>query len=821
MLCSVLSCVTAIQSAKAYLVTFTNATAITFPAGIPTPVPYPSTIAVSNLVGQIRGVTVTLNNISHAVPDDLDVLLAGPNNESVLLMSDAGGSNAISNVNLTFADVRGVLPDTSRILSGTYQPSNYDTSTDVFLSPAPHGPYSDALSLFDGASPNGNWRLFVRDDTSGIVGSIGGGWRITFDVLGPLSIIEQPQPQMVAPGENVIFRVAVGATPPIHYQWRLNGATLPGQTNSTLTLSNVQAASGGNFSVVVFNDDDAVTSESALLLVQAATEPVAANNFVDRPTSGARSGIVQGDSRAATADLGQPLVLPGGKSVWFQWTAPLNGIVTFTTRGSGFDTFLAVFSGTQLGSLVPLTRDDDLGGFYTSTVQFNALARRTYQIAIDAFSFGAPGGDYTMSWNLIPVSESVPVIVVPPFSQSVVPSSNAVFEVVTDSAQNTYQWLFNDQAIPGATGSSHTVVDAQSEDVGFYSVRVTSVSSLSVTSPPAALQLSSVPDVFVYDKMEDLFASIPPEEPQQMFFADAMVMPNGNRPAAGFISIGLGGKVFTNEFYSTGESQVSDPNPCNSPFVGTLWLGFKATNDGAIQVHTIGSQILARMAVYKLTGQVSDFSSTSIVCDLTSGPIEGKPCNKVFTAEKGTKYTAVVEGWQGTGNLKLTTRMGIAPPITTPAECVWLPLGGNHLLQMPGTSWIPAPRCQWRFNGEDIPNATNTTFAISDFNPLMAGMYSVVMSNFVDKVTNTVARVQQLGAPTLAYQLFIYNQAPAFLVVGSASEPFALEAATSPGGTWSPVRTNQNNCRALRYTNSNILLDPKRFFRAVHWSPPP
>jgi hypothetical protein len=33
---------------------------------------------------------------------------------------------------------------------------------------------------------------------------------------------------------------------------------------------------------------------------------------------------------------------PGGKSVWWTWVAPANGLVTVSTQGSTFDTVLAV-----------------------------------------------------------------------------------------------------------------------------------------------------------------------------------------------------------------------------------------------------------------------------------------------------------------------------------------------------------------------------------------------------------------------------------------------------------------------------------------------
>jgi hypothetical protein len=114
----------------------------------------------------------------------VDILLVGPGGQSVILMSDAGGSNDISAVDLTFDDeASGTLPDTAQIVSGSYQPTNYGTA-DTFPSPAPAPPYGSSLSVFDGTSANGNWSLYVVDDLGGDSGQIAGGFCVDLTVTG-------------------------------------------------------------------------------------------------------------------------------------------------------------------------------------------------------------------------------------------------------------------------------------------------------------------------------------------------------------------------------------------------------------------------------------------------------------------------------------------------------------------------------------------------------------------------------------------------------------------------------------------------------------
>ena len=157
-----------------------NSTSITVPASGNSGVssPYPSTVSVSGMIGTVSKVVVKLNNVSHVNPDDMDVLLVSPTGQAVLLMSDAGGGNSLSGVNLTFDDgATGSLPDSSQIISGTYLPSNYGAG-DTFSSPAPSGSYASTLAAFNGFNPNGTWSLYITDDANPNKGSIAGGWTL-------------------------------------------------------------------------------------------------------------------------------------------------------------------------------------------------------------------------------------------------------------------------------------------------------------------------------------------------------------------------------------------------------------------------------------------------------------------------------------------------------------------------------------------------------------------------------------------------------------------------------------------------------------------
>ncbi len=155
---------------------FTNALAITIPDNGKASV-YPANIVVSEVPGVVQKVTATLRGFSHSWPDDVDVLLVGPGGEPVMLMSDCGGGVARNGVTLNFDDAAAAaLPDSTAIAAGSYKPTNFDTTTDNFPPPAPAGPFGSALAGFNGRNPNGNWSLYIQDDSAMDGGSVTQGW---------------------------------------------------------------------------------------------------------------------------------------------------------------------------------------------------------------------------------------------------------------------------------------------------------------------------------------------------------------------------------------------------------------------------------------------------------------------------------------------------------------------------------------------------------------------------------------------------------------------------------------------------------------------
>jgi hypothetical protein len=63
---------------------------------------------------------------------------------------------------------------------------------------------------------------------------------IRLTVLEPPTILTDPVSQTTTPGNSIVLSVLASGSPPPIYQWRLNGANIPGAVFSTLTLNNAQ-----------------------------------------------------------------------------------------------------------------------------------------------------------------------------------------------------------------------------------------------------------------------------------------------------------------------------------------------------------------------------------------------------------------------------------------------------------------------------------------------------------------------------------------------------------------------------------------------------
>lgn len=107
------------------------------------------------------------------------------------------------------------------------------------------------------------------------------------EVRTPAFILQQPSDVTVrvrpdpsaAPTTNVTFSVEAYSSYPLRIQWRFNGVDIPGATNATLVISNVQPEHWGQYVAAISDEVDTVLSQPAWLY------PLVRAGFAQSPLS--------------------------------------------------------------------------------------------------------------------------------------------------------------------------------------------------------------------------------------------------------------------------------------------------------------------------------------------------------------------------------------------------------------------------------------------------------------------------------------------------------------------------------------------------------
>jgi hypothetical protein len=105
------------------------------------------------------------------------------------------------------------------------------------------------------------------------------------------------------------------------------------------------------------------------------------------------SGVSSVNTLSATKETGEPLHAgnAGGKSVWWSFTAPADGVLALSTTNSTFDTLLGIYLGSRVNSLTPVASNDEaFEGVTFSKITQAVGANQVYRIVVDGFD-GASG----------------------------------------------------------------------------------------------------------------------------------------------------------------------------------------------------------------------------------------------------------------------------------------------------------------------------------------------------------------------------------------------------------------------------------------------
>ena len=212
----------------------------------------------------------------------------------------------------------------------------------------------------------------VASNATGTVQSAAATLNVT--AVAPSLVNDAPRTVSVVEGQPATFSVTARGSAPLSFQWRRNGAAVPGATSASYTLaSTVAADNGAVFDVVVTNPAGSITSAPVTLAV---TPIVQAPSIATQPAS-------------QTVPAGSPVtfsvVAAGTSPFTYQWFR--NGVAIAGAQSSSYT--LSTTSLADSGATFTVLVANAAGSVPSAAATLTVTSQSS--IASVAGNFGGPG----------------------------------------------------------------------------------------------------------------------------------------------------------------------------------------------------------------------------------------------------------------------------------------------------------------------------------------------------------------------------------------------------------------------------------------------
>ncbi len=552
----------------------------------------------------------------------------------------------------------------------------------------------------------------------------------------------------------------------LSYQWQFNGTDLPGQTSSSLVISNVQFSDAGSYNLVVTNTAGSTTSSNAVVIV-GLTPSISAQPQNQAVPVGTLASF------AATASGTDPLS--------YQWK--FNG------------TAIALATSSMLSITNAQTTNN---GSYTVVITnlFGAVTSSNATLRVDVY----------------------PQILMQPQSQTVTAGNNSTFSVGTDAVlpaitSGTLRlWLKGDAGV--ITNSNNQVSQWTDQSPNGNNARQANSSQQPILVRPAAIngrpalrfdgiQSSSTGDYLVGTNdvgIPDAYTSFVVAEPSSFSSVNVAAFVG----APGTVGAARGYALISGQLYLT--TWNNDYNTGFSPSAGTyrIWTERFNTNRtfaemfdrtssassnfswtvSSIQTPSAGYYIgglgafirsfggdIAEVIYYK--GSLSDSDRLAVETYLRQKYYQAIPLsgltyqwqlngsnitdatNSSLTisnaqpANAGTYTVTVCNGSACITGSNATLTVNIPPSITQQPVGQSVIVGTSASFSANGDGTAPLSY-QWQHNGANISGATTTSLSIASAQQSDAGSYALVVSSPYGSATSSSAVLGVITSTVIA-----------------------------------------------------------------------
>jgi len=602
-------------------------------------------------------------------------------------------------------------------------------------------------------SDNGAQFTVVVSNTAGTIISNAATLTVNPDPVAP-SITAQPASQTINAGQTATFSVTATGTAPLSYQWQKNSATIAGATSSSYTTPAETASdNGAQFSVVVSNSAGTVTSNAAILTVNA--PPAITAQPVNQTVA-----VGQTATFSVTATGTAPLSYQ-----WRKNSANISGATasTYTT---------------------PATASTDNGAQF-SVVISNAAGSVTSNTA-------------TLTVNV------PPSITTQPSSVTITAGQTATFSVTAaGTAPLTYQWSQNGTAISGATSASYTTPTETTSASGAQFTVVVSNSVGNVTSSAATLTVNAAP---VAPSITAQPSSVTITAGQTATFS---VTATGTAPLNyQWSQNGTAISGATSASYTT-PTETTSASGTQFTVVVSNSTGNVTSNAATLTVNAapVAPSITTQPSSVTITaGQTATFSVAATgTAPLTyqwsqngtaiSGATSASYTTPTeTTSASGTQFTVVVSNSVGNVTSSAATltvnAAPVAPSITAQPSSVTITAGQTATFSVTATGTAPLTY-QWSQNGTAISGATSASYTTpAETTSASGSQFTVVVSNSAGSATSNAATLTVNAPP------------PGALTPSTTSLNFNNVTV----GTNSSLGVNLTNSGSTNITVSNVTI---------------